>query len=343
MPDSVLWNAASLVALVVLLPVVGGPILVFCTMRFNTGARLQAHYPDDPNLPNHVRWLFYETWTQFKPLGFKPTVYISIQNLIPNSISYLAIFDHPVNGDGAAAMVVAATAAGGQQFSGFVAEYCTVSPDGVEVCTNNNSDTEGLYRIDSKHVRKFPRMRDLRQLYEAHKLHMSEVGLVRKRRAIPPEQRANELMVSMRVEFDKLVSVNCLRRCDDGNTYRIRGPASVIMTWKQLPGISHIGRILLRRRGRKWLADHGFSADYEEIDYKQLSGSQLVPSGLLPVPDWYAPIAAPIPESGFRCEGCGQELVSNNQVGSLIQCPICQHTMQVPTRDAPANAWIPKP
>ncbi|MCB9856135.1 MAG: hypothetical protein H6818_10655 [Phycisphaerales bacterium] len=337
-PGSILWSAAAFLGVVVLLLFVGGPIAIYFVVRVDLNARTEVHHPDDPTLPNAVRWFFHETWTQFGPLGFEPRVYLSIHGLTSNLVSYIALFDHPINKDGAAAMVAAPSTTNGPQLSSYVAEFCTYSADGIEVSTNNDRDTDGLYALRHKHVRKLLQMRDLAQLYEAHKLHMRDVGMIRKRDAVPAEEQANQLTAEMLAEFEAQVAVRCLRRYGDGRLLRMGVPAAIVMTWKQIPPISHMGRMLLRRRAAKWLSDHDLPARYDEIDYRKHVCSQIIPSGILPVPDWYMPEATESPVDVFLCLGCGQDLKTNETVGSFVQCPICHHMMTVPMIAQPSAA-----
>lgn len=288
-----LWGVAGIVALVIAAPVILGPIIVYTSIRFRPSQPFLVMHPDDPRLPPGVRWFFGEVWSQLRPLGFEPTAYLIQRGLIPNSVTYLGVFDHRANRDGAAAMVVVAESNQGSQCSNFVAEFATESIDNVDVCTNNGGDPTEFTSSAKKRILKIPGMRDLAALYKCHRMHWESTGLRQKKSLAQPEQRANQMQESILREFEDLVTAGRLRRVSKEAQYQFGLGTAVVNTWKLLPGISAVGRALVRRRARRWLSANGMTPGYQVVNFKRLSANRSIPKGTLPLPDWYSSSDSP--------------------------------------------------
>ena len=136
-------------------------------------------------------------------------------------------------------------------------EFCTVMTDGNEVCTNNSSVISSFRTVPEKTVLQFPQVDDPVRLYTIHEKLLPQYANVVGKQLPLKGNEVEALCDSMAADCARQIETGYLYVDETGECYRPTWKGAFLMTWKQLPPVSHRLRVRIRRRARRLLKELG--------------------------------------------------------------------------------------
>ena len=250
--------------LVVVVPYVLGPILIFTIQRFRVPPNIVPLAPVTDPLPMEARQYFSEVFTTLTREGFELEGTMGLLDVVPNVQCILALYVQRRTGDQAMSTLIVANAAGAATLKTRYVEFVTRFDDGTVVQTNNSREMSSFPKLSNEHTAKFWEIQDVRRLYQLHRLLLPRFA--RSRRPVLLLDRdfggdavAYVSKVALEDDFAKQVSTGYLRRCPQGFAPTIKG--AVLMTWQELWPFKAIRRARCLRAANALLAEVGLQLD----------------------------------------------------------------------------------
>jgi hypothetical protein len=232
------WFPAGVVGLLY----VGAPLLIRQTMPFNTRARVEALMPEQ--LPPPAWEYFGMTAPGLAECGFAVSAYASISGMIPNSLTYFALWLNESAGQWAMATWMNP---GNKRY----VEFMTIFADASSVLTNNSGDIGVFKRHPSKDAAGAPWLTDPRELYQ---LHVYRETLARPRdptRYVPtPQQALGVTLEGFARDLVRQERAGYFGQTSQPGLYRMTIKGAFLMTWKELPPAKQYRKWAAHRRAR---------------------------------------------------------------------------------------------
>jgi hypothetical protein len=244
--------------LVVLVPYVLGPLLIFFTLRFRCPPKVVPVDPRVHALPDQARHYLGEAYEQLAAEGFELLGTTLLPDLMPNVQTLFALYINRASSDMAmSAIIVAQGGIAGELKTSYV-EFLRRFDDGVVVQTNNSRELSSFKPVPGEFTTKFWEIRDIRRLYHVH-----QALAVRFRQRGQP---VDEFDATYQGDILQYVARGVLERsfrdqletgylAEDANGFRPTMKGAMIMTWKELWPIKAIRRWLEKRNAERLLAE----------------------------------------------------------------------------------------
>lgn len=255
--DWLLW-LAGLVVLVLLVPYVLGPLLIFSTLRFRMPPTIVPIDPREHPLPEDARAYFAEAFNALTADGFELVGTIGLPDLTPNAMTLFALYAHREKLDMAMSALIVAQSNMGPALRTSYVEFVRNFDDEIFVQTNNSKELSSFKRLPNEFTTKFWEIRDIHQLYQLHQL-LAE----RFRQRGSPVLRLHTVCggdpvryVSedvLQETFRQQVGTGYLAETSNGFAPTIKG--ALLMTWQELWPFKAIRRSRERRRATSLLAE----------------------------------------------------------------------------------------
>jgi hypothetical protein len=216
----------------------GAPVLVRSAMWFNTEAPVQSLMPEQ--LPPEAWQYFGQTAPPLAECGFRVAAYASVTGMVPNGLTYFALWLNEPAGQWAMATWLNP---GSKRY----VEFMTVFGDASSVLTNNSGELSVFKSHPSKDTVTAPWLADPRELY---RLHCYRETLARPRdstRYVAAEGEALGMTLDgVGRELALQERLGYFEKTEQPSIYRMTVMGAFLMTWKEL---------FPAKPMRKWLAE----------------------------------------------------------------------------------------
>jgi hypothetical protein len=244
----------SVVAGLVLLPYVLGPVLIYFTLRISGKPVLEEFSLDHPDLPRDVKGYLSQKLQQVREDGFEPLGAYYLGALVSNVRSFLVLAGNRSAHDLALVAVTYTETARGVELQQQHIEYSTRFRDGTIIDTNNSEELSAWTPPPEQHVLSLPWIQDVRYLYRVHQAavgHWCPGGIKEWRPGEDPGAYLREALVE---EVARQVPKGYVYR-DAAGDFRPTVKGAVLMTWKNLWPVPAIRKARRRRRGERLLRE----------------------------------------------------------------------------------------
>jgi len=231
---------------------VGTPILIRFSVKLNARGRIEP--VDIANMPPEVYEYFGRTAPALGACGFGLAAYIRTPDMVPNVVSYVALWVNRTAGQMATAVAIYASASG-KTWVKCHTEFLTKVADGMAVLTNNATDLNSFRRVPMKDALHAEAVQVLEQLYRLHLSRESRLVPAAAPRYLPEEgQEISSFAEGCEYDIRRQAKVGYLRETQPG-LYRQTWVGAYMMTWGELPPVKHIRRAFVRARARRELQE----------------------------------------------------------------------------------------
>ena len=250
------WFFPGLVAVALLAPFVGGPILIHQTQWQSLDPVFKPFDPRGPESPPEVSMAFDDIEADLDRLGFSPVRSYQTHNVSNNALGFVILFSDPETGE--VAKIVAAVGKGGPiRIGNALLVFGTEFSDGTEVVTSNNRGPR-VYpgRLPPFHAFHLPQLRDTPSLLAAHRVLARRFesgrtrvdpvgddpdGYLRSREFLIPQAHFVEVGYNYRDEVNEVL--------------RPTWKGAILMTWKLAFPVKQIRQSLRRIKARSLLRE----------------------------------------------------------------------------------------
>jgi hypothetical protein len=246
----------------ILLPYLGGPVLIRLTLKQAAEPRLMPFPLDDPTLPNAVAHAFQTVVERLRPAGFEPITGLGMPSQAPNVKALVMLLVNRQAKDIAVAAVMYARTPGAtpatSQLRTFYVELVSHFRNGSVVQTNNSSELTVFGPRPTHIVGRFPAVKDAGRLYRLHQGMVARSGLRDKVFRLDEEfggEAAAAVAASMVEELKAQVKTGYMYLSAGEDAYRPTWKGAVLMTWKLLWPVKAIRRAARDRTARRLMAE----------------------------------------------------------------------------------------
>lgn len=263
------WSVAG----IVLAPYVLGPVLVHTTQKIRREPTLIAFDPDEQPAPRAVQEFLDKTAAALRGCGFEVLAHVVLPDLVPNVKALFVLLSRPASNDNAVAVALFASEAAVLQklvrtaatrYSYLVpepraplrksyVEFATDYADGLELCTNNNSEESAYRRLPHRVVLQPDFIEDPAELWRFHERATRELGTGPKQPCPSPDEALDHLRDAMVKEQNEQVDVGWLWFDEDSAAFRPSWKGACLITWKLCWPVAALRRAARRRRARRLL------------------------------------------------------------------------------------------
>ena len=250
--------------LVVVVPYVLGPILIFTIQRFRVPPHIVPLDPVTDPLPPEARQYFSEVFTALTREGFELAGTMGLLDVVPNVQCILALYVQRRTGDQAMSTLIVAKASGAPMLKSRYVEFVTRFDDGTVVQTNNSSELSAFQKLPNEHTAKFWEIQDVRRLYHLHRLLLPRFSRSSRPVLLLDRDFGGDVVayvskIALEDSFAQQVPTGYLRHCPQGFAPTIKG--AVLMTWRELWPCKAIRRARCLRSANALLAEVGPQLD----------------------------------------------------------------------------------
>ncbi len=250
--------------LVLLLPSVGGPLLIRWTMKHAAEPRLIPFPLDHPSLPPEVARDFQTVTDALRPDGFEPVAGLALSNQVPRVKAIVLLLANRPARALVAGMAVFGENAAGPPRRVFSVEFVTRFRDGTAVSTSNSSEPTVFAPRPRRTTGRFPVFRDASRLYRLHQELVARAGggqkVLRLDEEFGGDARAT-LAASMIEELEDQVQTGYLYLSPREKLYRPTCKGALLMTWKLLWPFKTIQRRRVARTARRLMTEFGIEPE----------------------------------------------------------------------------------
>lgn len=253
MPSTWLLVLLGITALVVGVPYVLGPILIFASLRFRMPPTVLTIDPRQEPLPASAREYFDRAYAALTADGFQYVATIGLPDMVPNVRTIFAVYTQRESGDLAMSAIIVGDGGMMSELKTSYVEFVRRYDDDIVVQTNNSRQLSSFKSLPGEHTAKFWDVSDLRRLYQLH-CKLAEKFRQRGRPVNALLSRhggdAAEFVAQtvLHDTFQKQIATGYLAACPEG--FRPTPIGAWIMTWKELFPFKQ-----LRMRSEKSKAD----------------------------------------------------------------------------------------
>lgn len=159
--------AGGLIVVLVSLPYLLGPLLIYATMRYRVPAEVVVIDPTQEPLPEDVRAYFHETYQALSGLGFELVAVLGLPSLLPHIRTILALYRNDETLDLAMSTFMVAT--GKVSIRNQYVEFYRRYSDGVCILTNNTPQLGSFPPLPDNYIYQFWDIKDLDRLFALHR------------------------------------------------------------------------------------------------------------------------------------------------------------------------------
>lgn len=246
--------------LLVAIPYLMGPLLIFSTMRLESDPTIVPFNPDAQTLPTLVNEHFCHARDRLEQIGFEFVEAMLLPNLVTRAKAFLILMTNRATKDSVIAMTVYGDAGGSGWIHNSSVEFNTTFQDGLEIDTSNTTELSS-FRTRPNHVKScFPDMKPA-TLYRIHQaIARQHRNPAEKACHLETEYRDDPIAfvgAGIRREFAAGADDGYLRLCSANAKYRPTVKGALIMTWQELWPWKMIRRRKRAALARKTLVDLG--------------------------------------------------------------------------------------
>jgi hypothetical protein len=155
-------------AVLVLLPYVVGPLLIKLTLKQSDEPELTQLPLDDPKFPKSVTAHFRKVTEALRPAGFEPAAALGMPNQVPKVSARLLLLANRRTKDAAAVTLIYADEEGFTLVKTSYVEFISRFRDGTLVQTNNSEELNAFARRPGQFTTQLPLVREPERLYRLH-------------------------------------------------------------------------------------------------------------------------------------------------------------------------------
>jgi hypothetical protein len=260
-----LWTAVAVVAALVLLPYVGGPVLIYFTQRLEAEPKLIPFDVDEYDWPRATQKLFDTAHTALTESGFELLSGFHLPSAAPNVKTSLLLFANRETRDSAMATAMSAEGAGATLQTLYV-EFTARFSDGRVINTLNTRELGSFPNPPHVTSNYLPGVQDARQLLRIHEILTQDAGS-RSQKVLRVDadfdgDAAAYLQFAVRESYEDAVRIGYLFR--EGRYFKPTVRGAVLMVWKELWPWKMIRRSARDRAARQLLSQIGFRAGVED-------------------------------------------------------------------------------
>ncbi len=250
-------NLIGIVLFVLAIPLVGFPLLIYGTQRFQVEATIVPFDVGDYDWPPEISDLFERSIPALEGLGFETVAGLFLPEMVPSVKSAIVLMAH--RGEQDAAIVTAIFGLPVQPGSprSLHVEFSTEFEDRREVDTNNSRELSSFPVSPNALKSYLPQIEDPARLYEVHRA-ICRHYVRGTRKVFPLDKRYHgdgEALVraGLHQEFQLAVDAGYLKSGDIWFRPTLLG--ACLMVWKELPPIRQLRQFRRTRRGNALLRE----------------------------------------------------------------------------------------
>ncbi|MBN2295466.1 MAG: hypothetical protein JXM70_23755 [Pirellulales bacterium] len=241
-------TAVFVLCLIVAVPYLLGPVLIFFTLCYRIPPEVVVIDPAQHPFPHELRQYFSSAHVDLTRLGFELLGTVLLPSLVPNVQALFNLYLNRENNDMAMSVFTLATAGGSETVKSKHVEFCTNFSDGVMVQTNNSAELSA-FKLQPKEVTaQFWNIQNLDRLYQLHRFLLDKHRGTGHAICLYESQFGGDIAAYTAGE---VISRSLLAQVDTGfmaptsNGLRTTVKGAIIMTWQELWPLKAIRR---RRR-----------------------------------------------------------------------------------------------
>ena len=248
------------ILVLILLPYIGGPLLILSTFKFRFPTRIVFFDPDTIALPRDVAEFVEPAREKLIALGFRPEAYFCLPDVIANVKSISVLLVNTGTNEGAMVSCIYAETVGiSTLIKTKYVEFITRFRDGVCVQTSNSPELGAFRHEPNDHTIQFWDLHDVAELYRRHQRISERLSAApRKLRIVDEfrndvEQYLQTAVLQEPLEYQ--VQVGLFRQVPDGYRPTLKG--ALVLTWQELWPWKYIRKQARLREARRWLEEIG--------------------------------------------------------------------------------------
>jgi hypothetical protein len=243
----------------VLLPYVVGPILIRCSMRQSANPTLGSFPAGDPKLPKAVAKHFRKTLSALEPLGFEVVEGLTLPDQTPRVKALVLMLANRPARDIAVVTAIYAAEQGIQKLKTAYVEFVSRYRDGTVVQTNNTATLGAFAPRPGVITNRLPSVAEPERLYRLHHALAAQDGGESGKVLVLDEEfkgdAAAYLAWAIRNELQGQVETGYLYEDEEAAAFRPTWKGALLMTWGLLWPLKAIRTAQRDRLARQIIAE----------------------------------------------------------------------------------------